>query len=168
MATVRFQRRIPDAVRTHDMLSRADYSDMFTGATRESITMSPEQWTRALLHEAPVRIRLILGLASLVQRKILGLRLDGHATNNLFGWRLAARGDHWFILESQSWLGQAHLLFHQDQRQVSVATLLWYKRRIGAVIWLPVSLLHRQVGLALLRYAVNAPALTARGNLVTA
>jgi hypothetical protein len=156
VASAHWQRDVPDAIRALDTLERVDYGDLFTATAGEPVAITPERWARALHHGAPFRVRLILGAALLVQRRILGLRLErGPAATNMLGWRLAERGRNWFRLEAVSWMGEAHLLIHAEGRQVSIATLLRYDHRMSPLVWTPISTLHRQVGLALVRYAVS-------------
>ena len=139
-----------------------------TGRSRRPIDMSAERWARALADTAPSGVRLLLRLAVLVQRRLLGLRLEPRpSASHLLGWRLADHGDHWFRLEADSpWLGTAHLVFLRDEGQVSVATFLRYRRRIAALVWAPVSLLHGLVGLVILRHVVTAPSMTAAREVV--
>ena len=156
MSEVHWLREVPAEIRVHSPLTPLGYEDFFYGPSRP-IEMSPEAWARAL-HSAPVRLRLVLGIAVFTQRRVLGLRLGRHSAERLFGWTVAERGDHWFRLEAVSWMGEANLLFHRDERHVSVATFLRYDRRIGKIIWTPVSHGHRRVGLALLGYVLNTAA----------
>ncbi|MBV9100672.1 MAG: hypothetical protein JOZ46_06025 [Candidatus Dormibacteraeota bacterium] len=160
--TVRWRREAPQRIREHDTLDRVDYADTFAGLASAPLALTPAAWAQALGPSAPWRMRLIVRAAHLVQRRVLGLRLDPrHAANHVLGWRLADAGDHWFRMEAAGWLGQAHLVFHMDGDEVCIGTLLRYDHRMAAIVWAPVSLLHRQVGLALLRYLITAPAVTA-------
>ena len=155
MARVRWLNEVPPEIRSHDTLAHADYEDMFYGPAKP-LDMSPEAWTRNL-QRAPARLLLVLRMALLAQRRILGLRLQRPSTQHPLGWKLAERGDHWFRLEAASWMGEGHLVFHRDGRHVSVATFLRYDWYIGKLIWAPMSYGHRMVGLALLGYVLNAP-----------
>ena len=159
MGKVRWRRGAPRAIREHDTLDRVDWSDVFTGNAEGDVELSPQVWAAAMGRNAPARIRLTVWLAAWTQRNILGLRLQRHGSAQvLIGWKLAAAGDHWFRLEAEGWLGTAHLLFHVEGRQVSVGTLLRYDRRMAALVWRPVSFLHRQVGITLFSHLLTAAA----------
>ena len=160
MSSVHWERSVPDEISGHDTLVNPDYADVFFGWVAAPTVRSPEAWARALIQDAPLRLRVLLRVAVLVQTNLLGLRLSRRPSPDHFlGWRIAARGDHWFRLEAASWFGVAHLVFHFDRRRVSVATFIRYDHRLSRLIWLPVSYGHRHVGLAILRYAVSAPSL---------
>jgi hypothetical protein len=45
---------------------------------------------------------------------------------------------------------------HADDEQLSFASFIRYDRWLGKIVWPPVSLIHRQVALALVRSAVCA------------
>lgn len=158
MSPVHWLREVPAEIRAHDTLVGANYEDIFYGLAIDAVDMSPEAWARSF-YGAPARLRLVLRLAHFTQRRVLGMRLNRDSPHHFLGWELAARGDHWFRLEAISWMGEGHLIFHRDRQRVSVATILRYDRRIGKVIWVPVSRLHALVGLLLLRYALEDPSL---------
>ena len=166
MARVHWLPEVPGEIRSHDPLMVSNYEDLFYGPPAPSIDMSPEAWA-AVLQRAPARLRRLLRMALFTQRRILGLRLRRHSAAHLLGWNVAERGDHWFRLEASSWMGEAHLVFHSDERHVSVATFLRYDRPIGKVIWAPVAFGHRMVGLALLSYVLNASTLRLSRRLST-
>jgi hypothetical protein len=106
------------------------------------------------LEDAPVLVRLIVPFA---QRVVLGLRLEPRSSpDHPLGWKIADRGDGWVRIEAASWFMTAHLVAKIDGRQVSAATFVRYDRRIAALVWPPVSTLHRQVGVFLIRRALRA------------
>lgn len=152
--TVTWRRDVPEAVRTLDTLAEPDYCDVFTATSGRGGDVSADRWLRGLTRDAPVRIRLVLGLARSVQRTVLGLRPEpGPRGDLVMGWRLAERHHDWLRLEAASWFMTGHLVLMVDGPQVSLATFVRYERRAGALIWPPVSVLHRVVGLVLMRHA---------------
>jgi hypothetical protein len=155
MSAVYWARTVPDELRAHDTMIDPDYSDIFFGTVATPVELTPA-WIRSVLSNAPARLRLALGLALLTQRYVLGLQLErGRTADHLIGWSIADRGDHWFRLEAASRLGRGHLVFHLDGRRLAMATFLRHDRWVGRLIWAPVSLGHRAVGLALVRYATT-------------
>jgi len=47
------------------------------------------------------------------------------------------------------------LILKVDEDRIRVATLIRYNHKIAARVWPPVSILHRRVGIALLRHALR-------------
>lgn len=159
---VRWQRDAPQSIREHSTLDRVDYADLFSGVAERPVSVTPAAWAQAMGPGAPFHVRVVVRAAHLAQRRVLGLHLDKRdEPNRVLGWKLSAAGDHWFSMEAEGWLGEGHLIFHMDGRRVCIGTLLRYDRRMAALVWAPVSLLHRQVGLTLLRYLIAAEPLTA-------
>jgi|tagenome__1003787_1003787.scaffolds.fasta_scaffold20689907_2 hypothetical protein len=156
-----FSRDVPPTLRALDTLVDPDYADVFTATATEPPTRPLEAWLRSVLSRAPT------GLSQLpfhVQRHVLRLRLDGRPSDDrLIGWPIAARGDDWLRLEATGPLMTGHLVFHADGRQLAMATFVRYEHRLGALVWPPVSLLHRQVGLAFMRRAAAQRAQPATG-----
>ena len=69
----------------------------------------------------------------------------------------STRSDDFVRLETTSWLMTPHLVLKVDEDRLSVATLIRYEHPIAKRIWGPVSILHRRIGLALLRHALKVP-----------
>lgn len=92
-----------------------------------------------------------------VQRVFLGLRLKLRASpDHLLGWKIADRDENWIRIEAASWFLTGHVVIHVDEGQVSFASFIRYDRRVAAFVWPPVSLIHRQVALALVRRGIRA------------
>jgi hypothetical protein len=109
-----------------------------------------------LLGDVPVPLRVLVPVA---QRLLLGLRLQLQPSpDHLLGWKIADRGDNWVRIEAASWFISSHVIFLADGGQLSLASFLRYDRRIAALIWPPVSLIHRQVTVAMMRSAARADA----------
>jgi ketosteroid isomerase-like protein len=160
--SVRWQRGAPEAIRSLDTLASPDYVDMFTAAVSDAARKTPDQW-RAVLEDLPGWLRRFILLG---HRYLLGLRLQPRRSpDRLLDWRMGARGERWLRIETAGWFLTAHLVFHADAGQVSVATFVRYDRPIAAILWPPVSLVHRQVGLAMMRRAARIDAAEAQAEV---
>jgi hypothetical protein len=151
---VAWQRDVPESIRSLVGLTSPDYVDLFTARTNEASEKSAEDWARVALEEAPDHLRLAVVLA---QRLVLGLRLGPRRSPDyILGWKIADRGDRWVRTEAASWMMTASLVFKVDEAELSVATSVRYDRRMAALVWPPISIVHRKVGLALMRRAQRA------------
>jgi hypothetical protein len=146
-----WQRPAPEAIRRLDTLVDPDYTDLFTVAPIEANAKSPDGWARAILEEAPAPLRLlILG----VWQYVLGFRLGPRPSRDyIHGWKICDRGEDYITIETTSWLMTPHLLLKAEADRIVVATLLRYERWPARWIWPPVSILHRYVGIVLMRHA---------------
>ena len=159
MSSVRWHRSVPEAIRSLDTLACPDYTDIVTARVSETRSMTAEQWVRAMLKGVP---RGLLMFVPLVQRVALGLRLELRPSPDyVLGWKIADRGDNWLRVEAASWFLTGHVVVHVDDSQLSFASFIRYDRPPAALIWPPISLIHRQVALALVRSAARAQVITA-------
>ena len=143
------QRTIPEAIRALDTLP-SDYVDVFTATASEAADTSPERWARVALEGASPTGRF------LAWRVLLGLRLEPQPSSDFVaGWKIADRDDGWIKLEARSWFMTANIIFHVDEEQVSFATLIRYDRKVAALVWTPVSAIHRRIAPDVLRHAVS-------------
>lgn len=153
IATVRWGRSVPDAIRSIGALANADYADIVTAAIDQTPSTTPEQLIQAGLKGVP---RGLLVLIPIVQRAVLGLRLHLRPSpDHLLGWKIAARGENWMRIEAASWFLTGHVVMHVDEGHLSFASFIRYDRWPAAFVWPPVSLIHRQVALALARSAIR-------------
>lgn len=153
MAGVRCQRGVPDALRCLDTIESPDYTDLVTGTVSATSNRTPEQWTRLMLKGLP---RGLLLAVPLIQRVAPGLRLELRPSpDHLIGWRIAERGDHHVRIEAASWFLTGHVIVHVAEGQLSFATFFATTATRGARRP-PVSLIYRQVALALVRSAARA------------
>jgi hypothetical protein len=151
-SVVQFQREVPDAIRSLGALADADYADIVT-ATIGVTPAAPEQVIHAALNGVP---RGLLLLIPFVQRALLGFRLKLRPSpDHLLGWKIADRDDNWMRIETASWFLTGHVVMHVDDGRISLASFIRYDRALAALVWPPVSLIHRQVALALVRSAVR-------------
>jgi hypothetical protein len=152
-STVCWRREVPEAIRSLGALEDADYADIVT-ATIDETPAEPEQVVRATLEDLP---RWLLLFIPFVQRVFLGLRLKLRPSpDRLIGWKIADRDESWVRIEAASWFLTGHVVMHVDEGHVSCASFIRYDRRLAAFVWPPVSLIHRQVALALVRRGIRA------------
>ena len=150
-------RNVPQAIRALDTFGRPDYVDVFTITTGEHADASAEQWARAVLEETPT------GRSAPRLWRLLGLRLGpGSSPDHVQGWTIADGCDGWIRIEARSWFMSAHAVLRIDDATVAVALFVRYDRRIAAVIWPPVSVLHRRGVPVMLRQAIRLPRLAKR------
>ncbi|MEU1392269.1 MULTISPECIES: DUF2867 domain-containing protein [unclassified Nonomuraea] len=145
---------LPPSVRALSSLPVVDYADHFALATDALATdaadagATAERWARAMFGDVP-------GAAErFIWRGLLGLRLvPGRSPATVAGWRIAARGDDWIRLETASWFLTANLVVRAADGRVSLTTLLRHDRRLGRVVWPPLSAIHRRLAPEVLRDA---------------
>ncbi|MEU2394639.1 DUF2867 domain-containing protein [Streptomyces sp. NPDC007369] len=149
--TVRQRHDVPAEVRA---LVPADsgYVDLFTLTAEGASRRSPEQWARALFEDVAGR------QGQFIWRVLLGLRLRGApsasaSAQHVAGWRIAERRDGRIRLEAHSWMLTGHLVVDVQDDQVSLATVVRYRRSAAARIWPPLATVHRRLAPGLLRDA---------------
>ncbi len=152
LSTVRWQREVPDAIRSLGALADADYADIVT-ATMDETPAEPEQVIHAALDGMP---RSLLLFIPFVQRVFLGLRLKLRPSpERLLGWQITERQENWIRIEAASWFMTGHVVMHVDEGRVSFASFIRYDLWLAALVWPPISLIHRQVALASVRRAIR-------------
>jgi hypothetical protein len=128
-----------------------DYKDSFQAELTAGNDRSPEQCARAVFEGAPWAMRwfLVVGF-----RFGLGLRLASRSSpEHVLGWEILERTADSITLQAQSWFLTSRLVFRTDGLHLTQSTLVRYDRAIAAVLWPPVSLLHRQLVPRLVRHA---------------
>jgi hypothetical protein len=153
VSTVRWQRDVPESIRSLGALEDTDYEDVVTSTMQEMPEMTPEQLVRATLKGLPRSLVLVVPA---IQRMVLGLRLELRPSpDHVLGWKIAERAENWIRIEAASWFLTGHVVMHAEEDCLSFATFVRYDRRPAALVWPPVSLIHRQVALALVRSATK-------------
>ena len=143
---------VPEAIRSLDTLARPDYVDVITLTTSEVMDKLPEEWARAALEDTPT------GRSAPLLWRLLGVRLGPRPSPDYVqGWKIADRGDDWIRIEATSWFMTGHAVVHVEDGKVSVALFVRYDRPIAALIWPPVSVMHRRGVPVMLRQALRAP-----------
>jgi hypothetical protein len=154
VASVRWTRGVPDTLRALDTIESPDYSDVVTGTVSETSGRTPEEWLRTMLEGVP---RGLLLAVPAIQRVALGLRLQMRPSpEHVVGWKIVERGEDWMRIEAASWFLTGHVIVHVEDGHLSFATFVRYDRLAAAIIWPPVSLIHRQAALMLVRAAARA------------
>lgn len=153
-SSVRWGRDVPEAIQALSELVDADYADIVTATLEKAPSTTPDQLVHAALSGLP---RSLLAFVPFVQRAVLGLRLHLRASpDHLLGWKISGRGENWIRIEAASWFLSGRIVMHLDDKRISFATFVRYDRRIAAFVWPPISLIHRQVAIALVRSAIRA------------
>jgi hypothetical protein len=143
-------RNVPDPIRRRQALADPDYADVFTLLTSRATDRSSEGWARAVLEHTPV------GRSAPHLWRALGLRLGPRPSpDHVQGWRIADRGDGWIRVEALSWFMTAQAVVHVEDGRLSLALILRYERAVAALIWPPVSLMHRRAVPVMLRQALR-------------
>ena len=143
-------RSIPERVRALSSVPEIDYADHFTLFTDAAGDATPEWWARAMFGNVPSAGQL------LIWRVLLGLRLSrGRSPATVAGWRIGGRGDDWIRLEAASWFLTANLVVQTGHERVSLATFLHYDRRLGRLLWPPLSAVHHRLLPGVLRAAAD-------------
>lgn len=142
------RRELPKSIRALGVAPDADYVDVFTLTT--DATATPERWARAMFGDVPSAGELF------IWRGLLGFRLSrGRSPDTVAGWRIVGHGEHWIELRTSSWFMTGTLLVTTGNGRVSLATFLRYDRRLGGLVWPPLSSVHRRLVPGLLRDAAR-------------
>jgi Protein of unknown function (DUF2867) len=132
-----------------------DYSDGFTIEVLDSDKRSAEQWARSALEGAPAALRLFITAG---WQWVLRLELGpSHSSDHVLGWKITQRLPGETVLELRSAFLTAHLVFHRDATRLVWMTFVDYEQPMAAIIWPPVSLLHRRIVPYALRRAAARP-----------
>src|SRR5919106_4337361 len=144
---------VPEGIRRANTLANSDYVDVFTIAVREAKDHSPEEWARAALEHTPT------GRSAPSLWRSIGLRLGPRpSAQHVQGWTITGRAEDWIRIEAASWFMTANAVVKVDEGQVSAALFVRYDQPIAAVIWPPVSVMHRHAMPTLLRQALKGRA----------
>ncbi|HEV3322066.1 MAG TPA: DUF2867 domain-containing protein [Solirubrobacteraceae bacterium] len=130
-----------------------DYDDSFTAPRAAADDRTPEQLARAVFEDAPRPVRwfLVSGF-----RYGLGLKFGPRPSpEHVLGWAIIDRSPDSVTIESRLWFLTSRLVFRTEPSRVMYSTYVRYDRRIAAIIWPPVSMLHRQIVPRMLRHAAR-------------
>jgi hypothetical protein len=147
------QVEVPAAARALSSLHRIDYEDAFLAGTAGTPDLTPERWARAMLEDAPAKMRLALRWTWLV----LGLRLGwGRSGQRVLGWRISRSSPDFVLLAAGSLLGmQAELLLERRDGTLLCATFLQQHNPLARAAWAPIQPGHRQAVPDLLDRAIR-------------
>jgi hypothetical protein len=144
-----------DSVAVHVLNSEPpytyDYEDSFVATLTAGDDRSPEQCARAVFEGAQWAVRWLLVAGF---RFGLGLRLAPRSSpDHILGWEILEETADSITLQAQSWFLTSRLVFQLDELHLTQSTRVRYDRAIAAILWLPVSIIHRQIVPRLLRDA---------------
>jgi Protein of unknown function (DUF2867) len=120
-----------------------DYDDSFAAPRAAADDRTPEQLARAVFEDAPRPVRwfLVGGF-----RYGLGLKFGPRPSpEHVLGWAIIDRSPDSLTIEARSWFLTSRLVFRTETTRVTQSTYVRYERWIAAIIWPPVSILHRQI-----------------------
>ena len=142
---------LPADARALSTLARVDYEDAFI--VERAGDRAPREWVRAVIDDAPSRVRgrLYTGWLS------LGLRLGPPwSSHRVLGWRVARSEPGWLLLSARSWLGfRGELLFRSEPDGLLFATLIELSNPFARSVWARVTDTHQQVVRSLLPHAAD-------------
>ena len=131
---------------------RPDYAGSFALDVAPGRSCSSTEWARACLEDLPAALQWFVQIG---WRAVLFLRLGPRRSpDRIAGWEVTERADERTVLRARSPLVDAELVFRVEATRVVWSTAVVYRRRLAAVIWPPVSLLHRPI----VRYALRRTA----------
>ena len=144
---------VPPAARALSTLRRIDYEDAFFVAAGPGQGGSGEQWARAVLEGAPLRVRarLLRGWC------LLGLRLGWPGSRRrVLGWRIRRADTDFVLLSAGSRLGMpGELLFKREDSGLLFATFVQQRNSLARAIWGRVEPAHQRVVSSLLTQAAR-------------
>jgi Protein of unknown function (DUF2867) len=145
---------LPADARALSTLSRIDYEDAFR--LDAGVERSAERWVRAMLNDAPVRVRSRLVAGWLA----LGLNLRGPwSADRVLGWQVQHSDPHVVLLAADSWLGlRGELLFVSEPGGLLFATFVQQNNPLARTIWVAITETHQQVVQSLLVHAARREA----------
>lgn len=146
---------LPEDARPLSTLSRIDYEDAF--AVTADVQRTPVQWVRAVIQDAPPRVRrrLWLGWTS------LGLKLGPPwSRGRVLGWKVEHSDPAYVLLAADSWLGlRGRLLFRSEPDGLLFATFVQQTNPAARALWAAITPRHQQIVSSLLTHAAGrAPA----------
>jgi hypothetical protein len=142
---------LPDDARAFSTLPRVDYADAF--AVTVGVDQLAAEWARAVIEDAPPRVRRDLWLGWIV----LGLRLGPpRSSHRVLGWKVKHSDPGVVLLAANSWLGlRAELLFRSEPDGLLFATLVQLTNPAARAIWAAITSHHQRVVRSLLTHAAN-------------
>jgi Protein of unknown function (DUF2867) len=140
---------LPDDARALSTLPRIDYADAF--AVTADAQRSATEWVRAVVQDAPLRIRRDLWLGWIA----LGLKIGlPWSSDRVVGWKVKKSDPAVVLLAADSWLGfRGELLFRSEPDGLLFATLIQQSNPAARALWAAITPHHVRVVRSLLRHA---------------
>ena len=127
------QIEVPPDARALSTLAHIDYEDAFRVETDAAQQRTAEQWARAVLEEAPLKVRgkLLSGWSA------IGLKLDcARSRNSVLGWPIRESHPDFVLLGAESRIGMpGQLLFKREPDALLFATFVQQDNRVARAVW---------------------------------
>ena len=145
---------LPEDVRRLSTLSRIDYEDAF--AVTADVERAPVEWVRAVVQDAPPRVRRRLWLGWTA----LGLKLGPPwSSDRVLGWKVEHSDPAYVLLAADSWLGlRGRLLFRSEPDGLLFATFVQLTNPAVRALWAAITPRHQQVVRSLLAHGAGRAA----------
>jgi hypothetical protein len=142
---------LPEHARALSTLSRIDYEDAF--AVTADVDRTADEWMRAVLYDAPPRVRRRLWSGWTA----LGLKLGPPwSSDRVLGWKVKHSDPDCVLLAADSWLGfRGELLFRREPDGLLFATLVEQTNPAVRVLWAAITARHQRVVRSLLSHAAR-------------
>jgi len=142
---------LPQDARALSTLPRIDYEDAF--AVTADVEQPAAEWARAVVKDAPLRVRRGLWLGWIA----LGLKLGPPwSSDRVLGWKVKHSDPTVVLLAADSWLGlRAELLFRSEADGLLFATLIQQTNPAARALWAAMTPRHQRVVRSLLTHAAD-------------
>jgi hypothetical protein len=142
---------LPPDARALSTLPRIDYEDAF--AVTADVERSATEWVRAVVQDAPPRVRRDLWLGWIA----LGLKLGPPwSSDRVLGWKVKRSDPAVVLLAADSWLGfRGELLFRSQPDGLLFSTLVQQSNPATRALWAGIRARHQHVVRSLLTHAAN-------------
>jgi hypothetical protein len=134
---------VPPAIRTLSTLRSVGYADTFAVRPLDTGGRTPEEWARAILEDAPARVRAgLLGGWAGIGLKVLGQRSE----DRVLGWRIRTGNPEFVLLGADSWIGMpGQLVIKVEHDALLVATLVEHDNLAARALWASVEPMHLRI-----------------------
>lgn len=144
---------VPPAVRALCTLTRIDYEDAFLVENVAAEARTAELWARAILEDAPLRVKgkLLLGWSAIGLRPSLG-----PSRRSVLGWKIRANTPDFVLLGRASLIGMpGELLFKRERDALLFATFVQHCNPFARAVWAATETRHVPIVRALLESATD-------------
>lgn len=129
-----------------------DYGSSFTADVPAAGTASPEQWVRDILERAPLLLRWFVLVG---WRFVLRLRLAPAGPDTVAGWTISTITPEEITLEVESGSLSARKVLLVGPDRLTLSTYVWFRRRLGRVLWSTLAPVHHRIEPLLLTLATS-------------
>ena len=129
-----------------------DYGSSFAADLPGADNESPEQWARTILEGAPLLLRWFVLFG---WKFVLRLRLAPRATDVVAGWAISTTTSNAITLEVESGSIAARKVLLVEQNRLTLTTYVWYRRRLGRLLWSTLAPVHHRIEPLLMTLATS-------------